>query len=605
MYIRTIVLAVILEHFVLGQLSYILGKVGDELRQLRLSLKGPAVQNSLLDEDIEEYDFIVVGAGSAGAVVASRLSENPNYKVLLIEAGTSETIINQIPYASLVLFATQYAWTYKSTPQVHSCFGRPNNQCYIRTGRGLGGGSAINGIIYARGNKVDFDNWASKGNPGWSYEEILPYFKKSENVKLENYEPDYHQEEGPLTIEDNQYINEDSKAFITGAKELGYNEGDYNGINSLGVASYGQFISRNGRRQSTSKAYLEPARFRKNLIIKTNSQANRILFDSNGKAESVLYKRGKRHLKATVRKEIIISCGALNTPQLLMVSGIGPEDHLRELGIPLVQNLKVGYNLIDHLAFIGLNFYYDYNTTQNIIKDGADWFLRGNGPFSSAGLNGVLYFNTNQNLNYPDIELALILSIFNNGHKLLKLATNIDESIYNSVWKQHEGKRGFSILIELMIPKSVGRITIQSNSTFTPPLINLNYLSEEEDVDTLIKAIRKTLKFAQTETFKRLNIKLNTLKVAGCEMYPFDSDSYWACAIRIQHISSYHYFGTCKMGPNSDVEAVVDNRLKVYGVKGLRVVDTSVIPAHITGHLEAPAVMIAEKASDLIKLEWG
>lgn len=433
----------------------------------------------------------------------------------------------------------------------------------------------------------------------------MPYFKKSENVRLENYEPYYHQAGGRLTIEDNRDLNIDTKAFVAAAKELGYNQGDYNGNNSLGVVSHGQFFSKNGRRQSTSRTYLEPARFRNNLIIKTNSHALHILFNSRKKAESVLYKRENRYLKATVKKEIIISCGALNTPQLLMVSGIGPEPHLRELGIPLVESLKVGYNLMDHFAFIGLNFYYDHNATQDAIKDGVNWFLHGNGSLSTGGLSGLLYFSTNNNVNYPNIELALILTTFNTGGKLLKLATNLDETIYDSVWKQHEGKTGFTILIGLLIPKSVGRVKIRSNSTFAPPIIDLNYLSEEEDVDTLIKAIRKTLEFSRSETFKRLNIKLNTLKVAGCEMYPFDSNSYWACAIRIQHISAYHYFGTCKMGPESDSEAVVDNQLKVYGVQGLRVVDTSVIPTHITGHLEAPAVMVAEKASDLIKLEWG
>ncbi|KAK9688196.1 GMC oxidoreductase [Popillia japonica] len=501
-------IALMLQHFVSGQLNYILGKLGDELRQLRLSLKGPSVQSTSLDKDIEEYDFIVVGAGSAGAVLASRLSENPNHKVLLLEAGTSETIINQIPYTGLTLFASQYAWTYKSTPQAHSCFGRPNNQCYIRTGRGLGGGSAINGIVYARGNRADFDNWASKGNPGWSYEEILPYFKKSENVRLENYEPYYHQAGGRLTIEDNRDLNIDTKAFVAAAKELGYNQGDYNGNNSLGVVSHGQFFSKNGRRQSTSRTYLEPARFRNNLIIKTNSHALHILFNSRKKAESVLYKRENRYLKATVKKEIIISCGALNTPQLLMVSGIGPEPHLRELGIPLVESLKVGYNLMDHFAFIGLNFYYDHNATQDAIKDGVNWFLHGNGSLSTGGLSGLLYFSTNNNVNYPNIELALILTTFNTGGKLLKLATNLDETIYDSVWKQHEGKTGFTILIGLLIPKSVGRVKIRSNSTFAPPIIDLNYLSEEEDVDTLIKAIRKTLEFSRSETFKRLNIKL-------------------------------------------------------------------------------------------------
>ncbi|GJQ78168.1 hypothetical protein Trydic_g2499 [Trypoxylus dichotomus] len=588
---------------VISQLDKVLEELGDELRYLRLSSRGPNVQSTLLDEDVETYDFIVIGAGSAGAVVASRLSENLSWRVLLIEAGPSELLIGQIPLVGAILRSSQYAWTYKTTPQKYSCFGTESHQCYIKTGKGLGGGSIVNAMNYARGNKADFDYWASTGNPGWSYDEVLPYFKKPENVRLQNYEPGYHQKGGPLNVEDNNHITEQSRAFVKAAEELGYKLADYNGENSSGIVSHGQFITRNGERLSTSKAYLEPVRFRKNLVIKTYSHAIKLNFDSKKKATSVLYERNNRHLIARARKEIIVSCGALNSPQLLMVSGIGPEDHLRKLGIPVVQNLRVGYNLRDHYCFLGLDFYYDYNQTQNVVQDSLDWVFHRKGALAGAGLDAQAFFSTN-GLNYPNFELILVSSAASIGYKLAKIQLNIDKAVYDSIWQPMEGRKGFIIGMILLTPKSIGRVKIQSNTTFIPPLVDVNYLSEPEDIENLIKAIRKTLAFQQTQSFKRLNVKLNSLKPVGCQAHEFDSDAYWACVLRIIHTSSFHYHGTCKMGPSNDPEAVVDNELRVHGVTGLRVVDASVIPAHSTAHLEAPTVMIAEKASDLIKRAW-
>ncbi|KAF2878933.1 hypothetical protein ILUMI_27237 [Ignelater luminosus] len=559
------------------------------------------------------YDFIIVGSGSAGAVIANRLSEISEWKILLLETGKDAGVFAKVPplFAPL-LQQTEYDWDYYMEYDSEFAKGMNNNRLPWPRGKALGGSSVINYMIYTRGNPYDFTRWAGQGNPGWSYSDVLPYYLKSEKASLKKGNPEFHNKSGPLSVED-VYQSALVKAFIKGGKELGYREVDYTSSDQFGFSTV-QAMALKGFRQSVAKAFLDPIKKRKNLHILTLAHVTKILIDPETKiAYGVKYiRRGRKHI-VHAKKEVILSAGTFNSAQLLMLSGIGPRDHLSELRIPVLHDLAVGRTLHDHITFVGLTFKINsplsYSPANVLTPRSIDnWLNYGIGPYTSlGGVEGLGYIKTNVSsvpFDYPDIELLFVGGALQSDFGIVNYRVmNIRDDIYNTIWRPIEGVPSWTIFPMLLHPKSIGYLELRSKNPFDRPLLYGNYLSdpEEQDLNTMVASIRFIIKLSETQAFQKFGSTLHDTPIPGCEEYKFNSDEYWKCAVRTLSITLHHQVGTCKMGPSSDPNAVVNNELQVYGINNLRVADTSIIPFAITAHTSAPSIMIGEKASDLIK----
>lgn len=480
-------------------------------------------------------------------------------------------------------------------------------------GKALGGMSAINSMFYVRGNAKDYDRWSDLGNEGWCYRDVLPYFLKAENAHLHHFDRKFHKLGGPVNIEDPQYQTPLSEKFLEASKELGIKTVDYNGNEQIGY-SIPQATTKNGKRNSVAQSYLVPAKTRKNLIVKPLSHVIKIIISPHTKeAYGVKYVHDGQLYIAKAAKEVILAAGAINTPQLLLLSGIGPKEELEKLDIHTVHDLKVGHNLKDHIAFLGLSFV--MNDTEAPVEHKHDekdelvaYLKNGKGPLTSISVEGLNFVKTaasKDKTDYPDVELLFIPDANNKGYENTK-HLRIKRETYDSIWKPIEGKKAFTVAVMQTHPKSKGTVTLKSKDPFNHPVISPNALSdvEEHDISTVLAGIRKAQEYLKTETFHKLGAEINKHQLHGCDQHEFDSDVYWKCAIRFLSVNLGHASGTAKMGPETDPEAVVDNKLRVHGVHKLRVADASVIPVEITGHLEAPTVMVGEKASDLLKEYW-
>jgi choline dehydrogenase len=521
------------------------------------------------------YDYVIVGAGSAGCVLANRLTEDPHVKVLLLEAGGPDKKKEiQIPAAFPKLFKTECDWAYE-TEELERMHGR---RMYWPRGKVLGGSSSINAMVYSRANRHDHDSWRELGIEGWSYDEILPYYKKSENNT--RFSNEYHGRGGELNVTDLRSVNLLTRRFVAAARESGlyYNE-DLNGETQEGVG-FLQVTQKKGKRQSAADAFLKPVLLRQNLTVKTGAHVTRLLFD-NGKATGVEFVQAGQNGKtdqARADLEVILSGGAINSPQTLMLSGIGPADDLRELDIPIVADLPgVGQNLQDHLL-IGVEYecyepvsLHKADSIKNILK----FLLFKKGPLTSNVAEAAAFVRTDSSQPAPNIELVFAPVFYmDNGFKNPDL-------------------HGFSIGIALQKPESRGYIKLKSNDPLAAPAIQPNYLASEADLSACIEGVKLARRILRARQFDRFR---------GKEWWPGETavlDDDIAEHIRQTAETIYHPVGTCKMGV--DAMAVVDDRLRVRGVKGLRVVDASVIPIQITGHTNAPVIAIAERAADLIK----
>ncbi|KAJ2948751.1 hypothetical protein O0L34_g8011 [Tuta absoluta] len=539
------------------------------------------------------YDFIIVGGGTAGCVLASRLSENRKWKVLVLEAGAEEPKMALIPGLTSEFRGSSLDWQFTMRPRKGFCQNRNEKGCEVVQGRVLGGTSSINDMAYIRGSPADFDEWALNGNDGWSFTNVLPYFKYSEG----NYDRDvsknkfFHSTQGPLDIGRYPYVDINVDILLSAFNEIGYNYTDVNGRNQLGFMRV-QTMSYFGERVSSYTAFVEPIRnMRTNIDIVTEALVIKIIFDEDGKetrAVGVEYIKNGTINRAFATKEVIISAGTFNSPKLLMQSGVGPKDYLDYLDIKVNYDLPVGNNFHDHvsvcLPVIRLTKTSTVSKFTDKLKDITTYYSKGIGPLS-ANFQVVAFLETTLSdiIGTPDIEIRF------KGH---------DSNMYYDK---------IDMCISLLTPKSRGQVVLNaSNPIFGKPLIYPNFLKDPSDEKKILEGIQEIVKLFDTDVFKTAGIEFDPRPILNneCKDYERVSEDFWLCIIRHFSAPLHNYVGTCKMGPTKDLEAVVDNHLRVYGVTNLRVVDASVIPKVIRGSTAATVLMIAEKASDLIKTSW-
>ncbi|MEQ8671724.1 MAG: choline dehydrogenase [Aggregatilineales bacterium] len=525
------------------------------------------------------YDYIIVGAGSAGCVLANRLTEDPKIKVLLLEAGKPDKKLTiHIPAAWNKNFKTDIDWQYYTEPETNMA----NRKMIWSRGKTLGGCSSINAMIYIRGHQYDYDHWESLGNTGWNYKNILPYFKKSEHH--ENGASEFHAVGGPLNIADLIEPHPMTLDFLKAGEQSGLKRlDDFNSGEMEGVGLY-QVTQKNGRRHSTATAFLKPILSRPNLTVQTEAQVSKLLFDGK-KVDQVIYSYKGQEWKVKVGKEIILSGGAINSPQLLMLSGIGEAEHLKSIGVEPIHDLAgVGKNLQDHLVSGVLMF-----STQAIslasatkgfgqVREMFKYMVMTKGMMTSNGGEAGGFMKTRADLPAPDIQFHFFPGAFeDHGKKAV----------------EGYGGHGFSLGATLLRPESRGEIRLKSANSFTAPAIRANYFAAEEDVEGMLIGLKKVREIIHSSAFSAYS---------GPEYLPgsgVQSDEALVNYMRERSETLYHPVGTCKMG--TDSMAVVDPQLRVHGIEGLRVVDASVMPTITSGNTNAPTIMIAEKAADMIK----
>ncbi|XP_052257319.1 glucose dehydrogenase [FAD, quinone]-like [Dreissena polymorpha] len=565
--------------------------------------QGDPMHNVLQGHTDEEYDYIIVGAGSAGSVVAARLAEDSDNKVLLLEAGghySERPSFFQSPLMWAMGLKTEYDWEYYTKPQEKSSFGLKGQRSYWPRERVLGGTSCINGVQYTRGILFDFDEWEAAGCTGWGYKEVLPYFLKSEDIHIESLKSSpYHSQGGPIAVSYG-HVTELNEHILKAGQRLGYDVTDYNAKDQHGFSTVPKSL-RDGVSARSGLEYIGKKQMR-NLHVSLQSFATKIQIDKSDKtAKGVYYIKHGSKFYVKARREIIISGGTINTPQLLLLSGIGPSDHLKEKNIPVITDLPVGQNLQDHL-YIPLLSHINQSLSITIDDVESYWMklrfsLQGKGIYSTSTLDTSAFLhlvNPNVGKRYPDIQMIFEATLYSSN--VLNYEDYIAHALLNSDAKQH----GFTSAICLTRPFSRGQITLKSNDPFDHPTIDPKYLEDERDVNTLIGGIRVWEKLMETPEMKALGVDIDRMKMPFCSKHKFRSDEYWECLIRHIGISMYHHSGTCKMGPIEDHSTVVDPELRVKGIQGLRVADASVFPNVTSGNINAPVIMVGEKAADLI-----
>lgn len=517
------------------------------------------------------YDYVIVGAGSAGCIVANRLSEDPSTRVLLIEAGGKDRSPNiKIPAAFAQQFQTKLDWNYHTDPEP----GCNDRRMYMPRGKSLGGSSSMNAMLYVRGTRVDYDSWSEAGCEGWSWEEVLPYFLKSEN--REGATNGSHGTGGELNVADPVSPSKITEKMIEAARANDYPlDPDYNDGEPDGVCKV-QVNQKNGRRWSSADAFLRPASKRPNLTVLTGATVLGLQLDGS-RATGVRYSKKGSVSVAGASSEVILCAGAIGSPQILMLSGIGRPEDLKPLGIEPVQDLAVGENLQDHPYVMVM---YDSTMPESLLnaekpKSMLDFVLKREGPLTSTVAEAFLWTRSNQEEIAPDLQFHLAPAYFSDH--------GFDE------YDQH----AYSVGVVLVAPESRGRIKLRTADPLAKPSILGNHLTEQKDVDALLTGVGLARKLATTDPLAG---------ITGKELWPgsaTQSDDELVEFIRNRTDLLYHPTSTCAMGTGDD--AVVDPQLRVRGMEGLRVIDASVMPRIVRGNTNAPTYMIAEKGSDLIK----
>ena len=523
-------------------------------------------------------DYIVIGAGSAGCVVASRLSEDGS-RVTLLEAGPPDRDIwIHIPAGVLrVLNNTRINWNFLSEGEP----GTGGRQLQWPRGKTLGGTSSINGMLYVRGNPADYDSWAQMGCRGWSYEEVLPFFKKSETYRG-NGDPEYRSQGGPLIVEDYRTILDLTHRFVEAAQQAGFQfTPDYNGKQQEGVA-YSQMTRRGKWRGSTAQTFLREARGRSNLKIETDALVTKLLFDGK-RCTGVAFRQGGVDRQETAAREVILCGGAVNSPHVLQISGIGPAAHLQSIGVPVLRDLPgVGANLNDHYVVRVSHRVHGAETINQLargarlMREAVKFATVGNGALTFGVTSAMVFCHSREGLAAPDLQLLFTPASYARG-----------------VFRQLERQPGMTVAVCPVRPESRGTIMAQSPDPTVYPAIRPNYLSAPSDLRVLIAGIHHTRRIFAQPAMAPYTVEET---VPGPDV---QSDDQFAEFARSNGSNVFHPVGTCKMG--TDPMAVVDPRLRVHGIAGLRVIDASVMPAVTTGNTNAPTIMIGEKGAQMIK----
>lgn len=525
------------------------------------------------------YDYIIIGGGSAGCVLAARLSEDPAVQVALLEAGPrDDSVLIHCP-AGLALLAKsgQANWGLQTVPQA----GLNGRRGYQPRGKVLGGSSSVNAMIYARGHPRDYDGWAAQGNPGWAWSDVLPYFKRAEHN--ERGADDFHGSGGPLNVMDLRSPNRHSPDFVQAGVQAGYpHNTDFNGAEQEGVGLY-QVTHKNGERYSAAKAYLTPHRSRANLQVITGAHATRILFEGK-RAVGVEFLQDGQKNELRAKREVLLSAGALLSPQLLLLSGIGPADELRQHGIAQLHELPgVGRHLQDHVDVVlvydapqltdlfGLSF----QGALKVLRGIFEWRRQRSGMLTTNFAEAGGFIRSQASEPIPDLQLHFVIG---------KLVNHGRTTTFG---------HGYSCHVCLLRPRSRGSVRLASADPLAAPLIDPNFLAERDDMDRLVRGFKLMRGILSQPALARFGARELPASAAA------HSDAQIEAFIRDHADTIYHPVGSCRMGPGA--MDVVDAQLRVHGLQGLRVVDASVMPSLVGGNTNAPVIMLAEKAADMIR----
>lgn len=527
-----------------------------------------------------EFDYVIVGGGTAGCVLAARLSEDKSVSVAMLESGgPDKSVLIHAPAGVVAMLPTRINnYAYETTPQV----GLNGRKGYQPRGKTLGGSSSINAMLYVRGHRWDYDHWAELGNTGWSYDEVLPYFRRSEHN--EQFHDAYHGLDGPLNVTYPRHASPINQMFLDAAALNGLRlNSDYNGAEQEGAFLY-QVTHKDGERCSAAKGYLTPNLSRQNLHVMTHAVAARILLEGQ-RAVGVEFHQDGELKQVRARREVLLTSGTFGSPQLMLLSGIGPAEELRGLGIPIARDLPgVGKNLQDHIDYVqGWRTRSDTQTFGVSIRGVArftgamfEWRNKRSGMVTSPFAEAGAFIRSQPDLAAPDLQLVFVLAIVDDHAR-----------------KQHLG-HGISCHVDVLRPHSRGEVRVGSRDARDAPVIDPRFLDDERDLQLLVKGAQAQMRIIESAPFDA---------VRGKMLHPVRSDDPVGLAadIRNRADTQYHPVGTCKMGPPQDSMAVVDEQLRVRHMHGLRVIDASIMPTLLGGNTNAPTVMIAEKAADIVK----